>query len=131
MSVVFHGMAVENQRFRRQEGSVLEQLSGVSEIQKKENREYLGDLIHCSYFHSENELPHTLLYNPLLQLISSPDYSDKLAEFFETYKRKNATCDSTTSIMELLEATNEIIKRNLLTKLSGWQLSLCVFLRIF
>ena len=110
-----HGIAVENQIFRRKEGSVFDQLSTVSEVQKRENRERVNDLIKCSYFLFKNELPHTLLYNRLLQLATDMDHSGKISEFFGNCKR-NATYDSATSVTEFLESTSEIIERDLLIK---------------
>ncbi len=88
----------------------------VSEEQKKENRDRLSDLIDCCYFLFKNELPHATLYNPLLPLIGHLDHSSKLADFFQNCQ-KNATYDSTTSVTELLEATSEILEKNILKKI--------------
>lgn len=107
----FHRIAIENDRFRTQEGSVANQLLCVSESQKRENRDRLGDLLDCSYFLFKNELPHTTLYNSLLQLVAHVDHSGKLVDFFTNCK-KNASYDSTTAITELLAATNEVIEKN-------------------
>jgi hypothetical protein len=112
----YHLIAIENEKFRAQEGSIFNQLVTVSEEQKKENRDRLSDLIDCCYFLFKNELPHTTLYNPLLQLIARLDHSSKLADFFQNCQ-KNATYDSTTSVTELLEATSEILEKNILKKI--------------
>lgn len=112
----FHLIALENDKFRHQEGSILNQLITVSEQQKKENRDRLYDLLDCCYFLFKNELSHTTLYNPLLQLVSRLDHSSKLADFFQNCQ-KNATYDSTTSITEFLEATNAILEKNILQKI--------------
>lgn len=112
----FHLIAVENVKFRQQEGSILNQLITVSEEQRQENRYRLYDLLDCCYFLFKNELPHTTLYNPLLQLASHLDHSSKLSDFFQNCQ-KNATYDSTTSITEFLEATNEVLEKNILQKI--------------
>ena len=54
--------------------------------------------------------------NPLLQLVTHFDHSSKLADFFQNCS-KNATYDSTTSVTELLEATNAILEKNVLEKI--------------
>ncbi|CAF3338289.1 unnamed protein product [Rotaria socialis] len=112
----YHLIAHENDKFRQQEGSIINQIVTVSEAQKKENRDRLSDLLDCCYFLFKNELPHTTLYHPLLQLIGRLDHSSKLADFFQNC-HKNATYNSTTSVTELLEATNNILEKNVLKKI--------------
>lgn len=112
----YHLIAIENAKFRQQEGSILNQIVSVSEAQKKEHRDRLSDLLDCCYFLFKNELSHTTLYNPLLQLVGRLDHSSKLADFFQSC-HKNATYNSTTSVTELLEATNEILEKNILKKI--------------
>ncbi|CAM2704460.1 unnamed protein product [Rotaria socialis] len=89
----YHLIALDNDKFRQQEGSVLNQIVTVNEAQKQENRDRLSDLLDCSYFLFKNELSHTTLYEPLLQLISRLDHSSKLA------------------------ATNDILEKNILKKI--------------
>ncbi|CAF4880233.1 unnamed protein product [Rotaria sp. Silwood1] len=113
---LYHLMAIDNDTFRHQEGSVLQQIVTVSETQKKENRDRLSDLLDCCYFLFKNELPHTTMYDPLLQLIGRLDHSSKLADFFQNCK-KNSTYNSTTSVTEFLESTNEILEQNILNKI--------------
>ncbi|CAF1495296.1 unnamed protein product [Rotaria magnacalcarata] len=112
----YHLIALDNDKFRQQEGSVLNQIVTVNEAQKQENRDRLSDLFDCSYFLFKNELSHTTLYEPLLQLISRLDRSSKLADFIQNC-HKNANYNSTTSVTELLEATNDILEKNILKKI--------------
>ncbi|CAF5160865.1 unnamed protein product, partial [Rotaria magnacalcarata] len=112
----YHLIALDNDKFRQQEGSVLNQIVTVNEAQKQENRDRLSDLLDCSYFLFKNELSHTTLYEPLLQLISRLDHSSKLADFIQNC-HKNANYNSTTSVTELLEATNDILEKNILKKI--------------
>ncbi|CAM4984151.1 unnamed protein product [Rotaria socialis] len=84
----YHLIALDNDKFRQQEGSVLNQIVTVNEAQKQENRDRLSDLLDCSYFLFKNELSHTTLYEPLLQLISRLDHSSKIAGFIQTCHKK-------------------------------------------
>ncbi|CAF3466629.1 unnamed protein product [Rotaria socialis] len=84
----YHLIALDNDKFRQQEGSVLNQIVTVNEAQKQENRDRLSDLLDCSYFLFKNELSHTTLYEPLLQLINRLDHSSKLAGFIQNCHKK-------------------------------------------
>jgi hypothetical protein len=112
----YHKIATQNLLFRQQEVSVAQQLFNINELERQENRERFCDLLDTAYFLFKNELPHTTLYGPLLELLSKIDHSQKLKEFFDKCQ-KNATYDSTTTITELLESTSEIIDQQILTKI--------------
>jgi hypothetical protein len=112
----YHKIAAQNLLFRQQEVSVAQQLFNINELERQENRERFCDLLDTAYFLFKNELPHTTLYGPLLELLSKIDHSQKLKEFFDK-RQKNATYDSTTTITELLESTSEIIDQQILTKI--------------
>ncbi|CAF4684036.1 unnamed protein product [Rotaria sp. Silwood2] len=109
----YHLMAIDNEIFRQQEGSVLSQIVTVSEALKKDNRSRLSDLLDCCYFLFKNELPHTTLYDPLIQLVGRLDHSSKLADFFQNCK-KNSAYNSTTLVTEFLESINEILEKPIL-----------------
>ncbi|CAF4091810.1 unnamed protein product, partial [Adineta steineri] len=81
-----------------------------------ENRERFADLLDAAYFLFKQELPHTTLYSPLLNLLTKVDHSEKLSLFFDKCK-KNASYDSTTTVTELLESISEVIDEKLLTKI--------------
>ena len=76
----------------------------------------MGDLLDCSYYLFKNKLPHTTLYRSLLQVFARVDHSGKLASFFGKCKQ-NASYDSTTTVTDLLDATNQVIEDNILDKI--------------
>ena len=76
----------------------------------------MGDLLDCSYYLFKNELPHTTLYRSLLQVFARVDHSGKLASFFDKCKQ-NASYDSTTTVNDLLDATNQVIEDDILDKI--------------
>lgn len=112
----YHKTATHNLAFRQQEGSVVQQLLNLNELERQENRERFGDLLEAAYFLFKNELPHTTLYESLLKLLSTVDHSQKLSSFFKNCQ-KNATYNSTTTITELLESTGEIIDEQISSKI--------------
>lgn len=112
----YHKISLENLLFRQQEGSVLQQLFNVSESERLENRERFADILDAAYFLFKQELPHTTLYSPLLELLTKTDHSQKLSLFFDKCK-KNASYDSTSTVTELLESISEIIDERLLSKI--------------
>jgi hypothetical protein len=112
----YHKIAVQNLSFRQQEGSVVQQLINVSELERQENRQRFGDLLDAAYFLFKYELPHTTLYSPLLELLSKTDHSKKLSTFFDKCQ-KNASYDSTTTVTELLQSISEIIDQQVLKKI--------------
>ncbi|CAF1126357.1 unnamed protein product [Rotaria sordida] len=112
----YHKTAVQNLSYRQQEGSVIEQLLNVSELERQENRQRFGDLLDAAYFLFKHELPHTTLYSSLLELLAKTDHSKKLSSFFDKCQ-KNASYDSTTTVTELLQAISEIIDEQILRKI--------------
>jgi len=113
---IYHKTAQQNLLFKQQEGSVAQQLFNVNELERKENRERLGDLLDAAYFLFKHELPHTTLYAPLLELLSKIDHSKKLSTFFDKCQ-KNAAYNTTRTITELLESISETIDQQMLTKI--------------
>ncbi|CAF4791486.1 unnamed protein product, partial [Rotaria socialis] len=61
-------------------------------------------------------LPHTTLYEPLLEVLTKIDHSKKLSTFFDKCKQ-NGSYDSTATVTELLEATSEVTDKQILTKI--------------
>ncbi|CAF3849716.1 unnamed protein product [Rotaria sp. Silwood1] len=112
----YHKTAVQNLSFRQTEGSVVQQLFNVSELERKENCQRFGDLLDGVYFLFKHELPHTTLYAPLLELLSKIDRSKIISTFFDKY-RQDATYDSTTTVKKLLQSTSEVIDKQVLTKI--------------
>ncbi|CAF3720962.1 unnamed protein product [Rotaria socialis] len=98
------------------EGSVAQQLFNVSELERQENRQRFGDSLDGAYFLFKNELPHTILFAPLLEILSKIDRGKKLSTFFDKCQ-KNATYDSTATVTELLESTSELIAKQILSKI--------------
>ncbi|CAF3720714.1 unnamed protein product [Rotaria socialis] len=98
------------------EGSVAQQLFNVSELERQENRQRFGDSLDGAYFLFKNELPHTTLYAPLLEILSKIDRGKKLSIFFDKCQ-KNATYDSIATVTELLESTSELIDKQILSKI--------------
>ncbi|CAF0879272.1 unnamed protein product [Didymodactylos carnosus] len=88
--------------------SVAHQLINVSELERQENRQRFGDLLDAAYFLLKYELPHTILYAPILELLSKIDHSKKLSIFFDKCQ-KNATYDSTTTHVKSLEPILEAL----------------------
>ncbi|CAF2008246.1 unnamed protein product [Rotaria magnacalcarata] len=100
----------------RTEGSVAQQLFNASELERQENRQRFSDLLDGAYFLFKHERPHTTLYELLLEVLTKIDHSKKLSTFFDKCK-KNASYDSTATVTELLEATSEVIDKQILTKI--------------
>ncbi|CAF3512118.1 unnamed protein product, partial [Rotaria socialis] len=98
------------------EGSVAQQLFNASELERQENRQRFSDLLDGAYFLFKHELPHTTLYEPLLEVLTKIDHSKKVSTFFDKCK-KNGSYDSTATVTELLEATSEVIDKQILTKI--------------
>ncbi|CAM4983833.1 unnamed protein product [Rotaria socialis] len=101
---------------KQTEGSVAQQLFYASELERQENRQRFSDLLDGAYFLFKHELPHTTLYEPLLEVLTKIDHSKKLSTFFDKCK-KNGSYDSTATVTELLEATSEVIDKQILTKI--------------
>ncbi|CAF4345253.1 unnamed protein product, partial [Rotaria sordida] len=98
------------------EGSVAQQLFNASELERQENRQRFSDLLDGAYFLFKHERPHTTLYELLLEVLTKIDHSKKLSTFFDKCK-KNGSYDSTATVTELLEATSEVIDKQILTKI--------------
>ncbi|CAF1572938.1 unnamed protein product, partial [Rotaria magnacalcarata] len=112
----YHRTTFQNLLFRQTERSVAQKLFNVSELERQENRQRFSDLLEGAYFLFQHELPHTTLYEPLLEVLTKIDHSKKLSTFFDKCK-KNASYDSTATVTELLEATSEVIDKQILTKI--------------
>ena len=116
----WHLAAVEKMAFSQsasQHGDVVEMIAAASQEERKENRELIKKLFRSLYFLVKHHIPHTTTYEDLITLqIENGDI--KLKAHRDKCPR-NATYESYTTIVELLESVSKVLENKLLSSLQA------------
>lgn len=98
-----------------QEGSIVQQLQQVGEIEKLKNRSAIKSLIRCTHFLARHHIAHTTNFSGLVDLIVSCGCED-LRLFIERAGR-NAVYTSKDAVVEFVATIGQWVEKSLLKRL--------------
>ena len=98
-----------------QEGSIVQQLQQVGEIERLKNRAAIKSLIRCTHFLARHHIAHTTTFSDLVDLVVSCGGED-LRLFIEKAGR-NAVYTSKDAVVEFVAAIGQWVEESLLKRL--------------